>query len=1036
MLLVAQELIQKISSYFPPSYIPKAKSIVENSQISISFQKGNSDRFFTISGLMLLNSKYETRMSFKRDPFKLTSNCNCKVWSEENHCHHVASLFLHFLLSEKLGERGKEAKHLSLINQGVHPEVYGSIIKGANRLPGSNQNSTYSSLQYTLVNQKVINFPLPRELDQKIILSLQPAHHFPEYELLYNADKKLVPIFSLKNSSDEIFHKISLFEYLYIFNWETGEAFHQPAELKTLVRKLKGKELDYSFNDFIRLTTELTDKNILELYDNDVPLSLYPVEKLNLRFKIDKSKRKNYLKFCIETFDSKENKVTPPEFFSTIVYDNGLLNSFRTKNDAEEFIQSLLESFETKTTYYKKHTYGSDKRDYLSQWIDILIEKDFLTLFEQRTKAHLKVDTKIIRIVISSLFNSFGSNLFRFSQIEHDEKVVSFEILKSSLLEGIAKFYHTCQELGLDIFYNDFKIKNWSSSIRFERESSNLNWFDLTMSVSEEDIEIIKKSELSDNFLITKDRLVILDSEQKKILKFMKKYTKFEAINKLTKNTKAQKFKLNFQRARIFELFELKKLGIEGALTKEETDLCEKLLNLKSIPKFPVPANFVSIARDYQLDGYHWLRFLFENGFGACLADDMGLGKTLQTIMFLQSILDKIEKAIIICPVSILINWENEINKFSNMTTNVYYGEGRALQGNEKIILTSYGVMKKESIEQFSDVNFDIVIFDEVQQLKNIKSLGASAARNLRSRFRICLTGTPVENDLSEFYNIMDLAVPGVWGELGFIRSQSSKKNRLLARQTVRPFILRRTKEQVLKELPDKVEQYIYIPFSQEEKNNYITKLLKIKQRVTNVTANRKYGEVLKNLLELRQLCLWQKKDNLFHSAKIEFLIENLEQIVEEGHKAIIFSQFTTYLDFIQNNIVSKKWKFSRIDGSQNMKKRQQEVDKFQEGDSTIFLISLKAGGFGLNLTAASYIFLMDPWWNPAVENQAIDRAHRIGQENKLTVYRPIIKDSIEEKVLVLQNNKKELFKDLMAEDDENFFNGKLTMEDFQNLLS
>jgi SNF2 family DNA or RNA helicase len=282
----------------------------------------------------------------------------------------------------------------------------------------------------------------------------------------------------------------------------------------------------------------------------------------------------------------------------------------------------------------------------------------------------------------------------------------------------------------------------------------------------------------------------------------------------------------------------------------------------------------------------------------------------------------------------------------------------------------------------------------------------------------------------------MDLAVPGVWGELGFIKSSSSKKTRLLARQTVRPFILRRTKEQVLNELPDKVEQYIYLPFSEDEQENYKNKLINIQENMKNLVPNKKYGEVLKNLLELRQMCLWQKNNRKIASAKVDYLIESMEQIIEENHKVIIFSQFTTYLDLIQKEVKDKKWKFSRIDGSQQMKKRQKEVENFQEGDSMVFLISLKAGGFGLNLTAASYIFLMDPWWNPAVENQAIDRAHRIGQENKLTVYRPIIKDSIEEKVLVLQNNKKELFKDLMADEEKEFFDGKLTMDDFKNLLS
>jgi SNF2 family DNA or RNA helicase len=342
--------------------------------------------------------------------------------------------------------------------------------------------------------------------------------------------------------------------------------------------------------------------------------------------------------------------------------------------------------------------------------------------------------------------------------------------------------------------------------------------------------------------------------------------------------------------------------------------------------------------------------------------------------------------------------------------------------------------MKKESFSTFADQNFDILIFDEVQHLKNIRSLGANAARQIQAKFRICLTGTPVENDLSEFYNIMDLCVPGVWGDLGLVKSTSKNKNRLLARKTVKPFILRRTKDQVLKELPEKIENHVYLDFSPEERETYQNKLNAVRSNMISTGAKR-YGEVLKSLLEMRQLCLWQKQPT-FQSTKIDFLMENLETLVGEGHKTLVFSQFTTYLDMIENKIKVNGWKMARIDGSQTIKKRGEQVEYFQNGEAQIFLISLKAGGFGLNLTAASYIFLMDPWWNPAVERQAIDRAHRIGQENKLTVYRPIIKESVEEKVLVLQQSKRELFRDLMAEDDDDYFSGKLNMDDFQHLLS
>jgi SNF2 family DNA or RNA helicase len=536
--------------------------------------------------------------------------------------------------------------------------------------------------------------------------------------------------------------------------------------------------------------------------------------------------------------------------------------------------------------------------------------------------------------------------------------------------------------------------------------------------------------------------MILLTPEQKDIMRFMKRYTEHEAQNAtpLTEQYEGatfNKFILPFNRARIFELFELKKFGMEGALLPEEIALCEKLTNLETMPVYDLPEHLTDILRPYQKTGFNWLRFLYEHKLGACLADDMGLGKTLQTIAFLQSIYSKINRVLVICPVTILLNWEKEITKFSNMPISIYHGGAREFSSDVKIILTSYGVMKKEAQKDtsvFTENYFDILILDEVQHLKNIRSLGAFSARRINAGFRICLTGTPVENDLSEFYNILDLSMPGVWGDLQFIRTTSNSKSRLIARKTAAPFILRRTKAQVLPELPPKIENNVYLNFSEEEDKFYKQSLNRVRLNIKESTTVKKYGEILKGLLTLRQNCLWQKHPQL-ESTKINFLVETLEQIIEEGHQTLVFSQFTTYLDLIQNILREKNWKLSRIDGSQSITKRQAAVDEFQAGKTQIFLISLKAGGVGLNLTAASYVFVMDPWWNPAVESQAIDRAHRIGQKNKLTVYRPIIKDTVEEKVLKLQDTKRELFKDLLPDNDEQYFTGKLSMKDFEALF-
>ena len=483
-------------------------------------------------------------------------------------------------------------------------------------------------------------------------------------------------------------------------------------------------------------------------------------------------------------------------------------------------------------------------------------------------------------------------------------------------------------------------------------------------------------------------------------------------------------------------------MGIEGSLTKEEIELCERLSTMEKMPSFPIPEEFTSILRPYQKTGYNWIRFLYENRLGSCLADDMGLGKTLQTIAFIKSVYNKISKVLIVCPVTILLNWEQEFAKFSDIPVYTYHGEKRNYDKDCKIIITSYGIMKKEVDTTFANERFSILILDEVQHLKNINSLGAFAARKIKASFRITLTGTPVENNLAEFYNILDLSIPGIWGDLSFIQTSSSKKSRFLARKTANPFILRRTKGKVLQELPPKIENNVILSFSEAEEKYYYETLINIRNRLGNVDSRHRYGEILKGLLELRQKCLWQLKPkyakteyDFVESTKIKYLIEMLEQIIEEGHQVIVFSQFTTYLNIIGHHIKKRHWGFCRIDGSQSIQKRQEQVELFQRGGHQIFLISLKAGGVGLNLVTASYVFVMDPWWNPAVEQQAIDRAHRIGQKKTLTVYRPIIKHSVEEKVMELQQVKRELFYDLLPDDDDRLFTGKLKTKDFEALF-
>lgn len=1023
-----------LDRYYQPATVFQGRKMVEQGRVSLSFMKGSFETYLIISGIISENNtSYESKISFKRieGVDKLTTQCTC---IHPQPCHHTGSLLIKFEdLQDKQGVVAGQPVSLSLLSQeGVHVERYGTLLKAAPAIPGAKMNSTFSSLQYTLTNRKVVNFPAPSKWRGKLIVNLIKASEFEEYKDVLYVDEKYTYQFSWQDE-DQITKEVSIFDVLYLYNWKTGDAFDQPNDLRELVSKLKLIDQIGDIQDFIRIFLPFKKSGWGDLLIEGEAWDNFPIEDMEYRFSINPSTRKSFLNLELELFTQDQKLVPMPSPFLLFVSEQGWAGSFRTKNDAILFFKTLIEDFERETFFHKKYLHSASKKALMNEWITLIIRDEELPFFDPTFRKIFMLSPKVFRKVFLAYLDSFGEIGFKTSFYYKDERKVVFQIPKNNLLEGVANFYQQLSPLKIPIFYDQQQIRTWKSSIRFERNKEKLDWFQLDLVVSDEDLDVIKNAEITDNFLLSNKGLVLLSDEQKDLLRFMKRYTKFEGEKK--EQTKGlSRFGLFLQRSRIFELFELKRLGIEGALTEDEEKFCEKIMTMQDMPQYEVHERYKDIARPYQIGGYNWLRFLYEHKFGACLADDMGLGKTLQTIMLLQTLKDKVKKVMIICPVSILYNWKNELEKFSDLTYSIYYGDEREFKTDAQVILTSYGLMKKESFSTLGEEEFDILIFDEVQHLKNVRSLGANAARQLKAKFRICLTGTPVENDLSEFYNIMDLCVPGVWGDLGVIKSTSKNKNRLLARRTVKPFILRRTKDQVLKELPEKIENHVFLDFTPEERETYQQKLNAVRSNMLAPGAKR-YGEVLKSLLEMRQLCLWQKQPQL-QSTKIDFLMENLEQLVTEGHKTLVFSQFTTYLDMIENKIKVAGWKMARIDGSQTIKKRGEMVELFQNGDAQIFLISLKAGGFGLNLTAASYIFLMDPWWNPAVERQAIDRAHRIGQENKLTVYRPIIKESVEEKVLILQQSKRELFRDLMAEDDDEYFSGKLNMDDFQHLLS
>jgi len=516
----------------------------------------------------------------------------------------------------------------------------------------------------------------------------------------------------------------------------------------------------------------------------------------------------------------------------------------------------------------------------------------------------------------------------------------------------------------------------------------------------------------------------------------------------------------------------LEEQGIGGsgdggeALQKELQEKKERLRGIGEARTWPVPAGVQAQLRDYQMAGFQWLCLLDTMGWGGCLADDMGLGKTLQTLSFLQHLVERYpdETHLVVCPTSLLYNWEGELKKFvPGLAFHIHYGADREF--NEEvfrrahIILTSYGMVRSD-LQHFSRWKFGYVILDESQAIKNPASQVCKAVQQLNARNRLALSGTPVQNNTFDLYAQMDFLNPGMLGSQDFFRAEfanpidknGDKEIAARLRKLVYPFLLRRTKEQVARDLPDKTEMILWCEMGEEQrkiynsfKEHYRDSLL---ERIAEEGVGKSSIYILEGLTKLRQICdspaILKESSGSGGpaaqgaypnaSAKLDELIREIEENTGD-HKALVFSQFTSMLQLIREALDQRGISYVYLDGGSAAEARKASVQQFQDDPSIrLFLISLKAGGVGLTLTAADYVYLVDPWWNPAAEQQAIDRSHRIGQVNKVFAYRMICKDTVEEKILQLQEKKKSLAADLIS--DEGGFVKKLTGEDVAYLFS
>jgi superfamily II DNA or RNA helicase len=485
-------------------------------------------------------------------------------------------------------------------------------------------------------------------------------------------------------------------------------------------------------------------------------------------------------------------------------------------------------------------------------------------------------------------------------------------------------------------------------------------------------------------------------------------------------------------------------------------ELNRRLKDFTAVAGREPPARLNGTLRDYQRAGYEWLFFLREFGLSGCLADDMGLGKTVQVLALLQRLKEegKLKTSLVLVPVNTISNWESEIRRFTpGLEYLLHYGAGRkeALDRLDRFdfILSSYHTLRND-LALFKDMDFDYLILDESQQIKNSNSLAFKAVRTLKAAHRLALTGTPVENSTMDLWAQMEFLNPGILGTRkhftrGFAKPIETRGDKAAAeklRKITRPFLLRRKKEDVLKELPEKSEIVVYSNMGERQaavyeqhRQFYRGAVLK---KIERDGIERSAIVILSALLKLRQAALFPSladpKFKTIESCKFEQMREMVEELLQEKHKVVVFSQFVRCLEIIGSYFRVRGIDHTYIDGSVGAKQRMEEIERFQGSDELrVFLISLKAGGVGINLTAADYVILFDPWWNPAVESQAVDRLHRIGQKNKVIAYKMVVKNTVEEKILELQERKKTLVSELVT--TERGFYKSLSKEDLAGLF-
>ena len=793
------------------------------------------------------------------------------------------------------------------------------------------------------------------------------------------------------------------------------------------------KEIEDRLDIYIEINDNLlTKRNIVENYiysqgifykiniEKDTQFQL-----LDLFQKIDKYELesyatlifKNYKNIDIkyedyETIISDEKTAIPQIIIEKIAFDNSLylkINSIISTMDYEFFIKNKIETVLTVNELEKKLEISKINLENLSS--------DMFEIVKVLTKLQKSIGLKSSYYIDNENFIILNEELAK-------------EFVKKELLQLTNKY----SIIGTDRLrkYNIKAVKPKISG----RFSYNLDYFEGEVEVEIEG-EKFSIQQLLNNY--KKDEYIVLSDGTNALIN--REY--IEKLQRIFKEEDGDKIKVSF-----FDMPIVQDMIDEKAFENDfmgNKDFFEGI-NKLSIENAEYP-KLNATLRDYQKYGYKWLKYLTDNSLGACLADDMGLGKTLQAIALLSKVHEeKKKKSMVIMPKSLIYNWENEIKRFSpKLKVGIYYGINRDFSSLKKvdIILTTYGTIRND-IENLLEQKFDLLVLDESQNIKNINSQTTKAVLLLNAKKRVALSGTPIENNLLELYPLFRFLNPEMFGSVQEftndyivpIQKYSDTSTIEELRKKIYPFLLRRVKKEVLADLPDKIEKLVYVDMNDEhrrfyeERRKYYYSLL---EKNTSSQGNFDKFFVLQAINELRHIVsspeLESKK---IISSKKEVLIENVVEAIENNHKVLIFVNYLSSIESICDSLKENKIKYLKMTGQ--TKDRQNLVDKFQNDSRyKVFVMTLKTGGVGLNLVSADTIFIYDPWWNTTVENQAIDRAYRLGQDKTVFAYKMIMRNTIEEKILKLQEIKNKLLDDLISED--NLSTKNLSKSDIEFIL-